>query len=119
MITKKTAILCTIKDAEAVAFFNLYDEGDIWEKIKGCLDCPKEQRIHCCGRCPCIMPNGDCYWHSPDEVQHSRKSLYCMMTPIPTKHNSRCCIEYKCIEGLKKGKIRRLRDKLNVFIEQT
>ncbi len=116
MITDKYAAVILIDDASPMGFFNLFDIGDVWVKIKGCFDCPKEQRIQCCGQCPCILPNGGCYWQSPENIKSSRKSLHCIITPLPNKFNGRCCIEYKCVEGPKKGKIRRLRDKLNVFV---
>ena len=118
MRTEKFAAIISIEDPTPVGFINMFDIGDEWIKIKGCDSCPIEQRIRCCGRCPCIMPNGDCYWQIPEHVKSSRKSFYCIITPLPTKMNSRCCIEYKCIKGPKKGKIRRVKDKLNVFVDE-
>jgi len=115
--TKDMSVICRVKDASPVAFLNLFDEGDMWIKIKGCLDCPLEQRIKCCGNCPCILADGSCYWQmqKPHDRDGTMKSLSCIITPLPTKFSSRCCIEYLCVVGEKKGKIRRLQDKLNVF----
>ena len=115
-ITDKYSAVIPVDEPSPVGFLNLYDEGDAWIKIQGCEACPVEQRIKCCGDCPCIMPDGRCYWQSAETIQKSRKTFYCIITPLPKIHNSRCCIEYKCIEGKKKGKIRRLKDKLNVFV---
>lgn len=108
-------VVIDIDTASPVAFRDLYEDGDEWIKIKGCNNCPKEQRIHCCGNCPCIIPDGNCYWQVNGE-RVTRKSLYCIITPLPIKMNTRCCIEYKCIKGSKRGKIRRVKDKLDVFI---
>lgn len=117
MITDKFASVILVDDPIPVAFLNMYDPGDVWVKTQGCEACPVEQKIKCCGDCPLIGPTGDCYWQNASEIKKSRKTYYCIITPIPTIHNSRCCIEYKCIEGKKKGKIRRLKDKLNVFMD--
>ena len=111
-------VVIDIKKSSPTGFIDVYEEGDEWVKIKGCEECPKEQRIKCCGQCPCIMPDGGCYWQEAPEHQNApRKSLYCMITPLLTKHNSRCCLEYKCVKGSNIGKIRRVKDKLNVFVE--
>lgn len=109
-------VVIDIKGQTPVGFIDVYEEGDEWVKIKGCEECPKEQRIKCCGNCPCITPNGGCYWQeSPEHQKAPRKSLYCMITPAIDKFNSNCCLEYRSVKGSKIGKIRRVKDKLNVF----
>ena len=112
-------VVCDLEKATPVAFLDLYEEGDEWVKVKSCEDCPTEQRIKCCGNCPCIMPDGNCYWQAGENKKNLRKSLFCVVYPLPNKHISRCCLEYRCIKGSNKGKVRRIKDKLNVFVEET
>ena len=116
-ITKEKSLLIPVDDPSPVAFVNIYDEGDIWVKTKGCEDCPIELRKRCCGDCPCVLPDGKCYWHCdlPMSRNGGWKPFYCIKNPLPDKCVKRCCIEYKCVAGPKKGKIRRLRDNIGVL----
>jgi hypothetical protein len=119
MITDKLSAVISLEEATPIAFFNMYDEGDVWIKTKGCESCLQERRIKCCGNCPCVTPDGQCQWQVGENKRYPRKSFFCVVYPLPSKFVSDCCIEYKCTEGDKKGKTRRIKDKLNVFIEET
>jgi len=39
-----------VDDPSPVAFEDVYDDGDRWEKLVGCEGCPEIDR--CCGNCP-------------------------------------------------------------------
>ena len=106
MITTEKAILCKVDDPTPIAYYNMYEEGDIWVKIRGCEDCSLEDKQKCCGDCPFIMANGDCGWHL--EKSKSAKPWYCVTWPTPNRANSRCVLEFKCTEGTHKGKIRKV-----------
>lgn len=112
-VTKEKAVLCLLDDPTPIAYYNVYKPGDIWIKIKGCEDCSVENRKKCCGNCPHVTANGDCAWHL--EVGRSSKPWSCIMWPTPDQANSRCCLEFKCVKGKHKGKIRKVRDVANVF----
>jgi len=100
-ITKGMAFVLRVDDPSPVAFINVYDEGDVWVKIQGCEKCPEAERIKCCGTCPCVLADGRCYWHAHNPHGHNggMKPFHCIQNPLLTNCRSRCCIEYKCIEG--------------------
>ena len=108
----KCAII-PIDDPSPIAFINVFEEGDYWEKIKGCKDCPEERRVKCCGSCYWFIKGGYCHWQTLEI--HSSKPWYCVVAPTPDDMKSNCALEYKCIKGSQKGQIRRLRDKRYVF----
>ena len=113
MITKKLAVVCEVDEPTPVAFLNLYEEGDIWIKRRGCEACSVARRSKCCGKCPCSMPDGSCQWHFLDK---GKKPFYCIVQPNPIRHSSEgCMLAYECIVGSKKGKIRQTHDPIKVF----
>lgn len=114
-LPKEKAVLCLVDDPTPVAFFNVYEEGDVWVKIKGCNSCPVEARKNCCGNCPMVTPNGDCYWHL--EKKNSSKPFYCIIKPAPDQCKRTCALEFQCISGSRKGKIRRVADPGGVFVD--
>jgi len=94
---------------------NLYEEGDVWVKTKGCEDCPVEVRRKCCGTCPLFAEIG-CTLHLQKTAKGGNKPFKCVTTPHPDSCKSNCCLEYKSIAGSKAGKIRRVKDRGNVFV---
>lgn len=104
MITNEKAVMCLLNDPSPVAFFNIFETGDIWIKTKGCKDCSLSDRIKCCTNCPHVTGNGDCAWHL--EKGRSSKPWSCVAWPTPDQANSRCVLVFKCIKGINKGKIR-------------
>lgn len=111
--TNEMLFLCSTENPSPIAYFNVYEEGDIWVKIKGCEECPVEKRRICCGKCPMFSDLG-CYWHL-ESRRGSNKPFYCITFPHPGKCMSHCQLQYKCIEGSKKDKIRRICNKGNIF----
>lgn len=111
-ITKEKAAVCLINEPSPIAFLNVYEEGDVWIKIQGCESCPVENRKKCCGNCPMVCEKG-CYWHLVEGG--SSKPFFCVVRPTPDTCLSWCYLEFKCIKGSKEGKIRRVKDRGNVF----
>ena len=105
---KDKLVLCTIDNPSPIMYFNIYEEGDIWEKIKGCEGC-KNNKI-CCGSCPMSTDLG-CYYQLGVNKKTSRKPFYCVFFPTPDQTLSWCQLEYKCIKGKNKGKIRKIKEK--------
>ena len=106
MITKERAVLCLLNNPSPIAYFNVYEIGDIWVKIQGCESCNVEDRKKCCGTCPHVTGSGACAWHL--EKSRSSKPWLCIAWPTPDQANSRCVLEYKCIQGKDKDKIRKV-----------
>ena len=113
MITKARAVLCLCDEPTPIAYLNIYEEGDIWIKIKGCETCTLEHRRLCCDSCPMFTSLG-CHFHL--EVTQS-KPFRCVINPTPDICQKWCNLEFKCIEGSKKGYMRRVKDIDNEFIK--
>ena len=113
-ILKNKGLLAIVPMTEPspAGYMNLYEPGDIWLKIKGCEECPAEQRKACCGKCPLVSEYG-CFLHIENKGQH--KPFACIVQPRPDKHRPNCAIEIKCIKGRYLGLIRRLQDKRNIL----
>ena len=92
-------------------YMNLYEEGDIWEKVRSCVECENG----CCGRCPLSSDKG-CYLHLINRGQD--KPYHCVVHPSPLKHRENCILEYKCIKGKYKGLIRKQNEPRNVLINE-
>ena len=107
----KTLAIVDIYDPIVVGYENLYEEGDRWEKIKGCDGC--ENIKQCCGNCQLLFEKG-CLLHVEPRV-FSTKPLKCIIYPLPIVTHSWCQLEFKCVKGSMKGKIRRVRDPRDTF----
>jgi len=119
-ITDKFAMVIPDDDPSPIAYINLFDQGDVWIKIKGCDECPIDLRLRCCNKCPCIVPDGKCYWHSsnPHGDSGDMKPFRCIKNPSPKNGVFLfCSLEFECVAGPNKGKVRRLKDKLNVLFD--
>jgi hypothetical protein len=112
-ITAEKSVLCRLSAPETIAYLNVYEEGDVWVKIKSCEDCSLTNKKKCCGDCPYITAIGDCAWHL--EKNKSSKPWYCIIWPTPDRANSRCMLEFKCVKGMHKGKIRKVCKPTNQF----
>ena len=99
-----------MKEATPVAYINLYEQDDIWLKIKGCEDCPWESRIRCCGNCAFLMERG-CAWHFEKGDNTKAKPFVCVVRPTPENATSFCQQEYLCVKGTNEGKTRRIQDR--------
>ena len=114
-ITEK-AVVCLVNEPSPVAYLNLYEAGDVWVKIQGCEACPLERRKRCCGECPLFAETG-CVLHLQKTAKGGNKPFKCVTTPHPDSAKGDCRLIYKCVAGSKKGKIRRVGDRGNVFVE--
>ena len=47
---KEKLVLCSIDDPSPILYMNIYEEGDVWVKSKGCEGCENNRK--CCGDCP-------------------------------------------------------------------
>jgi len=109
----KTKVVCYIDEPSPIAYYDLYDEGDEWIKIKGCQECPPESRRLCCGQCPFLM-DYECAWNRD---RSKNKPFTCIVKPYPSSAMSFCALEYLCVKGPKEGKIRRVQDPGNTFVD--
>jgi len=96
-----------------IAFINVFEPGDIWIKINSCEGCKEIEK--CCGDCPILSSNG-CAFHTSKRNRYSTNKPYqCVVKPTPDQGHSYCQLEFECIKGSKKGKIRRMSDSLDII----
>jgi hypothetical protein len=113
-ITTEKAVVILYDKPKPIAFLNVYDEGDVWIKTKGCEDCPEDSRAYCCGNCKMFLKdNGECRLHIDDDGR--QKPFRCVIDPSPEICHAWCSLEFECIVGPKKGKIRKVKDIRDVF----
>lgn len=111
MIPNRLLALVPLDNPSPVGYMNIYEQGDIWEKIKGCEECEN----NCCGNCPLSSDKG-CYLHLINKGQD--KPFHCVVHPSPLKHKADCILEYKCVKGTQIGRIRKQRDPRNVLRDE-
>jgi len=108
---KKFSVVIPLDDPSPIAYLNVYEEGDVWIKIKGCEACLLETRKICCGNCPMFTSKG-CFLHLDPG---SNKPFHCVAMLYPNTYISYCSLEFKCVEGSKAGQVRRIKDTGDVF----
>ncbi len=109
-------VVVDMKEATPVAYINVYEQGDVWIKIQGCEACKMPAPQRCCGKCPFATEKG-CWWHY-EGTTVPPKPLNCVALPkIIQKRSEKCTLIYKCVAGSMKGKIRRIFDHADVFID--
>ena len=113
-LTKEKLVLCSIEGQTPVAYFNVYEEGDVWLKTQGCEACPPENRRRCCNQCPMYSDKG-CFLHLNNS---DTKPFRCVVYPVPEVTLSWCSQEFKCISGVNKNKIKRVNKPNNIFDEK-
>ena len=89
----------------------MFEEGDIWVKVKGCEDCPKESKEMCCRNCPVFTGNG-CHFHESGKYS-TNKPYQCIIKPIPSQGISYCQLAFLSVKGKYKGKTRHLSESLD------
>lgn len=109
-LLKKKCVIIPVDEPSPVAYLNVYEEGDIWVKIKGCEGCKNIKK--CCGNCPLLTPNG-CFLHLQGK---NMKPYNCIVNPTLDMAHGWCQLEFKCVKGSNKGKIRRIRDEKGKLI---
>ena len=102
-ITEKAVVLSLAKP-EPIAFVNVFEQGDVWVKVKGCAGCERQKA--CCGRCPMLIDGRDCRLHIEDNGIN--KPYNCIVKPYPSTKLSFCQQVFKCTAGTNKGKIKRI-----------
>ena len=102
-------VLCEFDDCVPIAYYDVFEEGDCWEKIQGCEVCPWEDRQKCCGSCAMLTVEG-CAMH-----WRKQKPFKCVISPHPNVHHGWCHLEWKCTKGSMKGKIKKACEPRNVF----
>lgn len=106
------ALIKIDRPSELWGYTNIYEEGDIWQKIRGCEDC----KNNCCKRCPVYVEGLGCRLHILNNGQD--KPVHCVVHPSPLKHRPDCHLQYKCIKGKYKGMIRKQSEQRNVLIDE-
>ena len=110
----KKLIVIDMEKATPVAYINVYEQNDIWIKIQGCEKCGLPSPKRCCGNCPFATEKG-CWWHY-EGGRVSPKPFRCIALPEIKKNQQQgCSLIYECVQGSKKGKIRRVCDPSGVF----
>ena len=102
-----------IDSQSSIGFRNVYEDGDEWIKIRGCDSCPEETRKKCCIKCPSLSGDGLCLEH----YNQKGKPLYCVTNPTIKMCVKHCSLTYMCTKGSNLGKIRRVKDNINVLVE--
>jgi len=110
-ITTERAVVISLEEPASIAYLNIYDEGDVWEKTRGCEDCPPEWMAKCCKDCFAFVPERGCLLH-PIKT----KPFECVVVPAPNICRRNCILEFKCVKGPKKGLVRRVMDSGDVFV---
>lgn len=113
-LLEKQTVICSMEEPFAIAYTSLYEEGDIWVKIQGCEVCSWESQQLCCGKCPLLSEAG-CYLHLLKPNNSTNKPFGCIAHPHPAYCRSYCMLEFKCVKGSNKDKIRCVRDRRGVL----
>jgi hypothetical protein len=113
-ITTNMVVICSPESPSPLAFANVYEVGDIWIKVRGCEDCPTSSIVKCCGTCPFVSDKG-CFHHL-NGGRLSSKPYGCVVFPLPVVARSWCVLEFKCIKGSNKGKVRRVSDAMGKLV---
>lgn len=111
MIKEKICAIIPWNNPSPVGFMNVFEEGDIWVKVKGCEECPDESKAICCINCPSFTGSG-CGYHEGGAYS-TNKPYQCVVKPTPDQGKSHCILEYLCVKGKYKGKIRHLNKPLD------
>jgi len=104
-------VIIDMNTVSASGYRDVYEEDDEWVKIKDCDVCSLEIKERCCHDCSSSLSNGNC------EVHEKGKPYNCIIAPSIKMCVTHCSLEYKSIKGSRIGQIRRIRDRLNVFIK--
>ena len=99
-------VVCEIDKPEVLEYLDVFETGDRWVKIKGCEACSFENRKKCCGECPMLTEKG-CFFHLEGT---NSKPFRCVVYPTPNTNLTWCSLEFQCVEGNNKGKIKRVKD---------
>ena len=113
VITTERAVVCLVSEPVPVGYLNVYEQGDVWLKIVGCEGCPPEAQKKCCGNCPLLLKQGGCIPH----LEGTHKPFDCMIVPPPDMTYSFCQLEFECVKGTNKGKVRKIREPGHEFVE--
>jgi len=114
LLSRPLALIPQQDDPSPAAFTSVYEQGDVWVKIRGCEDCPPEVLAKCCGNCP-LASSAGCLLHLLNK-RTSQKPYNCVVKPTPEKTLSYCVQEFQCVRGTYEGRIRRVRDKRGELI---
>lgn len=101
-------VLCYKDKSIPIAYLNIYESGDVWIKTKSCEECAEENRRKCCQGCPMYTIKG-CLLQLQNP-NSSNKPYNCVVNPPPNQVLSRCALEFECVKGKNKGKIRKVRE---------
>ena len=94
-------VILSMKEPTVIAYENVFEEGDRWDKIQGCEACI--ELGNCCGRCSLKMEDGRCELRIDD---HGNRMRYgCIKVPTPDRVWSKCALEFKCTKGSRVGEI--------------
>ena len=99
--------------ASPVAYENVYEEGDRWDKVRGCSGCERPAGS-CCGNCPQLVDNlCGLELRDPD-----LKPLNCIVKPLPNQCLKGCQLAFRCSRGTRMGKFRYVTDIRDRFREE-
>lgn len=96
-------VLCLKNNPTSVIYFNIFESGDIWAKVKGCEGCPIESRKKCCKNC--LKYTDDGCDHHLDGSNGQEKPFVCVYGPTPKARIPYCQMEFECVRGKQKGNI--------------
>lgn len=108
---KEKLVLCSMDGQTAIAYLNIYEEGDVWLKTQGCEACSVENRRLCCNKCPMYSDKG-CFLHLGDL---ENKPFTCVVYPVPGVHIGICSLEFECVSGKHKNKIKKVNKPDSIF----
>jgi len=109
---KKVIALVAIDEPTVLGYANLFEPGDIWIKTVGCQGCKLESRKKCCANCMAFYSKG-CGFQIRGGASH--KPFECVVKPVPNQGLSYCQMEFQCVAGKNKGKVRKMSDSLDVL----
>jgi hypothetical protein len=104
-------VILDVKDPTPIAYLDVYEDGDRWERIRGCDECPEEWRAKCCKGCMAYVPAVGCMMHGT-----KTKPFVCVVVPAPSTCRRNCVLEFICTTGSKEGWARRVADSGDVCV---
>lgn len=99
-------VICDVNEPSAIAYQDVFEDGDEWVKVNSCQGCPIESVRLCCAKCPMLLEDGKCMAHMG--MTFRNKPYECITKPYPNTTFSFCQLKFKCTKGKNVGKIKKI-----------
>jgi hypothetical protein len=98
--TDEMYAIVKVTEPEIVGFANVYEPGDVWQKVRGCDGCSPT----CCPPGCKFLIDNKCVIHCHDHG--TLKPFGCLVPPSPRGQDSNCRLVFEALAGSHVGKFR-------------